>query len=51
MSSVPSWAARAVIAAVLLLSPVFAFLVVIVAEILIDLLMEAPHFSPLSPLS
>jgi hypothetical protein len=42
MSSVPSWAAGSVIAAVLLLSPVFAFLMVIAAEGLIDLLMEAP---------
>jgi hypothetical protein len=42
MSSVPSWAARSVIAAAILLSPVLAFVIVIAAEILIDLLMEAP---------
>jgi hypothetical protein len=42
MSGVPSWAARSVIAAAILFSPVFAFLMVIAAETLIDLLMEAP---------
>ena len=42
MSSVPSWAAGSVIHAAVLLSPVFAFLMAIAAEILIDLLIEAP---------
>ena len=40
MSSLRAWAAWSVISAVLLLSPVFAFLMAIAAEILIDLLVE-----------
>jgi hypothetical protein len=40
MSSVRNWAARSVIAAAVLLSPVLAFLMVIAVEMLIDLLGE-----------
>ena len=41
MRSVRNWAAVSVIAALILLSPVAAFLMVIVTEVLIDGLMEA----------
>jgi hypothetical protein len=41
MSSVRNWAAGSAIAALILFSPIVAFLMVIVAEIQIDLLMEA----------
>jgi hypothetical protein len=41
MSSVRNWAVGSVIAALILFSPVIAFLMVIVAEMQIDLLMEA----------
>ena len=41
MSSVRNWAAGSAIVALMLLSPIVAFLVVIAAEILIDLVMEA----------
>ena len=36
-----TWVVWSVVAAVLLVSPVFAFLLIIAAEMLIDLLMEA----------
>ena len=39
--SLPSWAQCSVIAALILLSPVVAFLMVIAAEVLIDWLLEA----------
>jgi hypothetical protein len=41
MNSVRNWAASAAIAALLVLGPVIAFLIVIAAEIQVDLLMEA----------
>jgi hypothetical protein len=41
MGSVRSWAAGSVVAALILLSPIIAFLMLIVAEMQIDLLMEA----------
>jgi hypothetical protein len=41
MSILPTWATSSIAAAVVLLSPVLAFLMAIAAEILIDLLMEA----------
>jgi len=41
MSSLRTWVAWSVIAAVLLASPVLAFLMIIAAEMVIDLLMEA----------
>ena len=40
MGSVRNWAAGSAILALILLSPIVAFLVVIVAEMLIDLVME-----------
>ena len=40
MGSVRNWAAGSAIVALILLSPIVAFLVVIAAEMLIDLLME-----------
>ena len=40
MSSVRNWAASSAIVALILLSPIVAFLVVIAAEMLIDLVME-----------
>ena len=40
MGSVRNWAAGSAIVALILLSPIVAFLVVIVAEMLIDLVME-----------
>jgi hypothetical protein len=40
MSSVRDWAAGSVIVALILLSPIVAFLVVIAAEMLIDLVIE-----------
>ena len=41
MSSLRTWVVWSVVAAVLLVSPVLAFLMIISAEMLIDLLMEA----------
>jgi hypothetical protein len=41
MSSVRNWVTGLAIAALILLSPILAFLMVIVAEMQIDLLMEA----------
>jgi hypothetical protein len=41
MNGVRNWAVGSVIAALILFSPVIAFLMVIVAEMQIDLLMEA----------
>jgi hypothetical protein len=41
MSSLRTWAAGSVIVALILLSPMIAFLMVLVAEMQIDLLMEA----------
>jgi nitrate reductase gamma subunit len=41
MASVRNWAAGSAIAMLILLSPVGAFLAVIAAEVLIDMLMEA----------
>jgi len=41
MSSLRSWVAWSVVAGVLLVSPVLAFLMIIAAELLIDGLMEA----------
>jgi hypothetical protein len=41
MSSVRDWAAGSVVAALILFSPVIAFLMVITAETVIDLVMEA----------
>jgi hypothetical protein len=41
MSSVRNWAVGSVIAALILLSPVVAFLIVIIAELVIDFAMEA----------
>jgi hypothetical protein len=41
MNNVRNWAASAAIASLLLLSPFVAFLIVIAAEMQIDLLMEA----------
>jgi membrane protein implicated in regulation of membrane protease activity len=41
MSGARNWAAGAAIAALMVLSPIVAFLVVIAAEMLIDLVMEA----------
>jgi len=41
MSSVRSWAAGSAIAAVILLTPVIAFLMVITSEVLIDFVIEA----------
>ena len=41
MSSLPVWAELSIIAAAVLLSPVFAFLMAIAVEILIGLLVEA----------
>jgi len=41
MNSVRNWAASAAMAALLVLGPVIAFLIVIAAEIQVDLLMEA----------
>jgi hypothetical protein len=41
MTSVWDWAVGSVIAALILFSPVIAFLMVITAEMVIDLLMEA----------
>ena len=40
MGSVRNWAAGSAIVALILLSPIVAFLVVILAEMLIDLVME-----------
>jgi hypothetical protein len=40
MRSLRNWGARSVVAAVLLLSPAFALLMVIATEVLADLLME-----------
>ena len=40
MSSVRNWTAGLAVAALILLSPILAFLVVIAAEMLIDLVME-----------
>ena len=41
MSSIRNWAAGSAIAALMLLAPVIAFLIVITAELLIDFVMEA----------
>jgi hypothetical protein len=41
MSSLPTWAPLSIIAAVVLLSPVLAFLTAIAVEILVGLLVEA----------
>jgi len=41
MPSLRTWVGWSVVAAVLLVSPVLAFLMIIAAEMLIDLLMEA----------
>jgi len=41
MPSLRTWVVWSVVAAVLLVSPVLAFLMIIAAEVLIDLLMEA----------
>ena len=41
MSSIRNWAAVSAIAALILLAPVIAFLMVITAELLIDFVMEA----------
>ena len=40
MSTLPSWAACLIIAALVLLSPALAFLMVIAAELVIDFAME-----------
>jgi hypothetical protein len=40
MSSLPTWAQFSIAVAAVLLSPVFAFLIAIAVEILIDVLME-----------
>jgi hypothetical protein len=40
MSTLPSWAQCSIIAALVLLSPALAFLMVIAAELVIDLAME-----------
>ena len=41
MSSVRDWTAGSIVGALILISPVVAFLVIIAAEMLIDALMEA----------